>query len=111
MEKLGISVININTTTKVWLPMECMLLTNQRIMDFGLSSDAKARRAVPAKKSASTKGATKPTKPTSSTPNNSSASKLSLSKSLQAALLTTAGIFEDQFNKIWANACSSALGN
>ena len=38
------------------------------------------------------------------------ASKLSLSKSLQAALATTAGNSEDQFNKIWAEACN-ASGN
>ncbi len=52
-------------------------------------------------------GEPKPTPPVS---NDSSASKLSLSKSLQAALVTTAGISENQFNKIWADACS-ALGN
>ncbi len=50
------------------------------------------------------------TKPTSSVSNDSSALKLSLSKSLQAALVTTAGISEDQFKKIWADACN-ALGN
>ena len=44
------------------------------------------------------------------TATNNTASKLSLSKSLQAALVTTAGISEDQFNKIWADACS-ASGN
>ncbi len=37
-------------------------------------------------------------------------SKLSLSKSLQSTLMTTAGISEDQFKKIWADACAS-LGN
>jgi hypothetical protein len=42
--------------------------------------------------------------------NDSAASKLSLSKSLQAALVMTAGITESQFKKIWADACS-ALGN
>jgi len=47
---------------------------------------------------------------TPSVSNDSSASKLSLSKSLQAALVTTAGLTEDQFKKIWAEACS-ALGN
>jgi hypothetical protein len=47
------------------------------------------------------------TKPMS---NDSSALKLSLSKSLQAALVTTAGISEDQFKKIWADACN-ASGN
>ena len=47
---------------------------------------------------------------TPSVSNDSSASKLSLSKSLQAALVTTAGITEDQFKKIWADACS-ASGN
>jgi hypothetical protein len=56
---------------------------------------------------ASTDGKPKQTPPVS---NDSSASKFSLSKSLQAALVTMAGIFEDQFNKIWAGACS-ALGN
>jgi len=35
-------------------------------------------------------------------------SKLSLSKSLQSALMTTAGISEDQFKKIWADACASS---
>jgi hypothetical protein len=39
-----------------------------------------------------------------------SAAKLSLSKSLQAALVTTAGLSTDQFQKIWADACSE-LGN
>jgi hypothetical protein len=47
---------------------------------------------------------------TPSVSNDSSASKLSLSKSLQAPLVTTAGISEDQFKKIWAEACN-ALGN
>jgi hypothetical protein len=42
--------------------------------------------------------------------NDSAASKLSLSKSLQSALVTTAGLSESQSNKIWADACS-ALGN
>jgi hypothetical protein len=52
---------------------------------------------------ASTDGIPKPTSPVS---NVSSASKLSLSKSLQAALVTMAGMSEDQFNKIRADACS-----
>jgi hypothetical protein len=56
---------------------------------------------------ASTNSKLKATPPAS---NDSSASKLSLSKSLQVALVTMAGISDDQFNKIWANACS-ALGN
>jgi hypothetical protein len=54
-----------------------------------------------------------PTGKPASTPsvsNDSSASKLSLSKSLQAALVTTAGLTEDQFQKIWAEACN-ASGN
>ncbi len=42
--------------------------------------------------------------------NNSAASKLSLSKLLQTALVTTAGITESQFNQIWVDACS-ASGN
>ncbi len=42
--------------------------------------------------------------------NDSAASKLSLSKSLQAVLVTTAGITESQFEKIWKDACS-ASGN
>jgi hypothetical protein len=42
--------------------------------------------------------------------NDSAASKLLLSKSFQAALVTTAGLTEDQFNKIWTDAYS-ALGN
>jgi hypothetical protein len=50
--------------------------------------------------------------PLSTTPAASaaSASKLSLTKSLQETLTTTAGLSEDQFNKICANACS-ASGN
>jgi hypothetical protein len=39
---------------------------------------------------------------------DSSAAKLSLSKSLQAALVTTAGLSTDQFQKIWADACSES---
>jgi hypothetical protein len=39
--------------------------------------------------------------------NDSATSKLLLSKSLQAALVTTAGLTEDQFNKIWADACGN----
>ena len=49
-----------------------------------------------------------PTPATAST--DSSAAKLSLSKSLQAALVTTAGLSADQFQKIWADACNE-LGN
>ena len=41
---------------------------------------------------------------------DSSALKLSLSKSIQAALVTTDNITEDQFMKIWAKACN-ASGN
>jgi hypothetical protein len=41
---------------------------------------------------------------------DTSAAKLSLSKSLQAALVTTAGLSEDQFKKIWDDACN-ASGN
>ena len=37
-------------------------------------------------------------------------SKLSLAKSLQEALTTTAGLSEDQFHKIWQNCCDG-LGN
>jgi hypothetical protein len=39
---------------------------------------------------------------------DSLAAKLSLSKSLQAALVTTAGLSADQFQKIWADACSES---
>jgi hypothetical protein len=47
----------------------------------------------------------------STTPAASAASSSKLSsKSLQGALTTTAGLSEDQFNKIWADACN-ALGN
>jgi hypothetical protein len=41
---------------------------------------------------------------------STNASKLSLAKSLQEALTTTAGLTEDQFQKIWQNCCD-ALGN
>jgi hypothetical protein len=40
----------------------------------------------------------------------SSAAKLYLSKSLQAALVITAGLSADQCQKIWAEACNE-LGN
>ena len=52
----------------------------------------------------------------SSTPNAATKSnigdslKLSLSKSLQSALMTKAGFSEDAFKKIWDEACAS-LGN
>ncbi len=51
-----------------------------------------------------------PADPPSTTPSaasTASASKISLAKSLQEALTMTAGLSEDQFNKIWANACSA----
>ncbi len=53
-----------------------------------------------------------PAGPPSTTPAASAAStsKLSLAKSLQEALTTTVGLSEDQFNKIWADACN-ASGN
>jgi hypothetical protein len=35
-------------------------------------------------------------------------SKLSFSKSLQSALMTKADISEDQFKKIWDDACASS---
>ncbi len=41
-------------------------------------------------------------------PNISNSSKLSLSKYLQSALMTKAGISEDQFKKIWDDACASS---
>jgi hypothetical protein len=37
-----------------------------------------------------------------------SALKLSLSKSFQAALVTTAGLSADQFQKIWAETCNES---
>ena len=38
------------------------------------------------------------------------AKKMALSQQLQSALVTQAGLSEDQFKKIWAKACN-ALGN
>ena len=49
-----------------------------------------------------------PAAPTSAASTN--ASKLSLAKSLQEALTTTAGLSEDQFQKIWQSCCD-ASGN
>jgi hypothetical protein len=37
-----------------------------------------------------------------------SAAKLSLAKSLQEVLTTSAGLTDDQFNKIWKNCCNSS---
>jgi hypothetical protein len=48
--------------------------------------------------------------PTASTLNSHAATKLSLAKSLQEALTTTAGLSEDQFSKIWDKCCND-LGN
>ncbi len=54
---------------------------------------------------------TTPKVPTSvSGSTDSSAAKLSLSKSLQAALVTTDGLSADQFQTMWAEACN-VLGN
>jgi len=63
-----------------------------------------------AKKDRFKKGGPKePKVPTSATgSSDSTAAKLSLSKSLQAALVTTAGLYADQFQKIWADACSES---
>ena len=46
--------------------------------------------------------------PTAAIVLNNSALKLSLSKSLQAVLVTKTGISEDQFNKIWSDACNDS---
>jgi hypothetical protein len=40
--------------------------------------------------------------------NIGNSSKLSLSKSLQSALMTKAGISDDAFKKIWEDACASS---
>jgi hypothetical protein len=48
-----------------------------------------------------------PTSTPASTP-STNASKLSLAKSLQEALTTTAGLSEDQFQKIWQKCCDSS---
>jgi hypothetical protein len=45
---------------------------------------------------------------TTSAASAASASKLSLIKSLQEASTTMAGLSEDQFNKILANACNTS---
>ncbi len=58
-------------------------------------------------KDKATTPASAPTPKQSSMPN---AAKLSLVKSLQEALTTTAGLTKDQFNKIWESCCN-ALGN
>jgi hypothetical protein len=47
-----------------------------------------------------------PTPVSSST--DSSAAKLSLSKSLQAELVTTAGLSADQCQNIWAETCNES---
>jgi hypothetical protein len=65
-----------------------------------------ARRQKGGKEKAATP-APAPTPKPSLTP---SATQLSLAKSLQEALTTTAGLTDDQFNKIWESCCS-ALGN
>ena len=79
--------------------------------DAAMDKRNKGRKWGTAAAAASTgnDSAGKPTT-TPSVSNDSSASKLSLSKSLQAALVTTAGITEDQFKKIWAQAYN-ASGN
>jgi hypothetical protein len=46
-----------------------------------------------------------PSVPSSTAPAN--ASKLSLAKSLEEALTTTAKLSKDQFNKIWQNCCDA----
>ena len=48
--------------------------------------------------------------PASASNASTNASKLSLAKSLQEALTTTAGLSEDQFQKIWQSCCD-ASGN
>jgi hypothetical protein len=72
----------------------------------------KERRNSKKRKSSSAESASTTSKKfkSASVLSDSTASKLSLSKSLQAALVTTAGITESQFEKIWKDACS-ALGN
>ena len=56
---------------------------------------------------ATTSAATDTPKANVSSTAPASDSKLALSKSLQAALLTTAGLTQDQFQKIWDDACKN----
>jgi hypothetical protein len=104
--KTGIGVTNISTIGKNSVVSNGMYVTHKPDQ-HDRWVERRTKRNKRASNVALTDGKSKPTPPVS---NDSSASKLSLSKSLQAVLVTTAGISEDQFNKIWADACS-ALGN
>ncbi len=80
--------------------------------DAWLACKEKYKQDQAAKKgnSTPTAPATLPSPAAAIKPNTGDLSKLSLLKSLQSALMTKAGILEDQFKKIWDEACSS-LGN
>jgi hypothetical protein len=53
------------------------------------------------------KAATPAPAPTPKPSSIPSATQLSLAKSLQEALTTTAGLTDDQFKKIWESCCSA----
>jgi hypothetical protein len=87
----GMYVFHTTTYHEAWLA--CKSSLNRQ---HGKGGKEKAANPAPAP----------PPKP-SLTP---SATKLSLAKSLQEALMTTAGLTDNQFNKICESCCSS-LGN
>ncbi len=91
--------------------MYCMLKPgNGRIA--WLAQKVKFKQHHAAKKANGSSPPAVPTPLQSSTPksNIGDSAKLSLSKSLQPALMTKASLSEDHFKKIWDDACSS-LGN
>ncbi len=107
MERLGIGVIITHTITKVLSLRACMFFHKP-----GAEHDAwRAKKDCFKKGGPKEHTVTTPKVPTSATGSSDPlAAKLSLSKSLQAALVTIAGLSADQFQKIWADACSK-LGN
>ncbi len=110
---MALSTIDvISTSIKIVNSQGCTFSINQRIMMNGTkrSTFSTLGKRGNGKPTTTTKKPSAGPHSTIPAASAASASKLSLAKSLQEALTTMAGLSENQFNKIWANACS-ASGN
>ena len=106
MERNDIGVMSITATIRnagciTHTPGEGHTKWQERKNSWKKGAKADTAAATPAK--AETPNAAAPT-----TSSSTADPKLALSKSLQAALLTTAGLTQNQFQKIWDDACNES---
>jgi hypothetical protein len=104
---MALSTDGVTTTTTLKAIMwECMFTTSQLSITHRNNNKMSTKKRGKGKSDANIKASAGPSSVTSIA-STLSAFKLSLAKSLQDALTTMAGLSEDQFNKIWENACNA----